>query len=71
MDWGGHIKEFGLYPKINKEALKDFKQNGDMLRHAFGEDSSGCCVKNGLDVGQRGCRGGDQLGGSVSSLQEG
>lgn len=31
----GHIKEFGLYPKINEEALEDFKQSRDMLTHAF------------------------------------
>ena len=31
----GRVKEFSLYPKINKEALKDFKQSGDMLRHMF------------------------------------
>ena len=52
----GHVKEFGLNPKINEEALKDFKQSGDMLRRAFSEDGSGCCVKNGLDMSQRGCR---------------
>lgn len=28
-----------------------------MLRHVFGEDGSGHCVKDGLDVSQRGCRG--------------
>lgn len=31
----GRVEEFSLYPKINKEALEDFKQSGDMLRHTF------------------------------------
>lgn len=52
----GHVKEFGLHLKTNEEALQDFKQSGDILRHAFWEDDSGHCVKNGLDMSQRGCR---------------
>lgn len=30
-----HVKEFGLYPKLSTEALKDFKQSDGMLRHEF------------------------------------
>ena len=31
----GCVKEFGLYPKINKEALKHFKQSSDMILFCF------------------------------------
>lgn len=50
----GHVNEFGLYPKIHEEALRDFKQSSDTLTHAFRDNGSGCCVKNGLDMGLRG-----------------
>jgi hypothetical protein len=46
---------------VNEEVLKDLSR-GDMRRHVFWEDLSGCYVKNGLDMDQRGCRAEDQLG---------
>lgn len=68
---GGRVKEFGLYPKINKEALKDFKQNLDMLRHVFGEDGSGCCMKYGLGMGPEGMRGGRPIRRQCQQFREG
>ena len=50
--FAGHVKEFGLYPKVSGDLLKDFNKGSNRVRFSFQKDQSSLNMENGLKGGE-------------------